>query len=174
MSNLLCVCLSSGRLGCVGLYNIRSIFLLFCKVWVIKPCWFQHHSKASAHNWSSITCNLVKNTQARVPLQVHASRVGMGHGSYAMVLIHTVFEKLLWASTAVRLGWLQFSEILIYSFGKSYFVHSEFLSPHFIFLSRWVVGFETRVCNKSLKKWRLLSKIDRCSLTGVCSLLDLP
>lgn len=30
------------------------------------------------------------------------------------------------------------------------------------------------VCNKSLKKWRLLSKIDRCSLTAVCSLLDPP
>lgn len=71
MSNLLCVCLSSGRRGCVGLYNIGTIFLLFCKVWVIKPCWFQHHSKV--HNWSSITCTLVKNTQVRVPLQVHGS-----------------------------------------------------------------------------------------------------
>lgn len=30
------------------------------------------------------------------------------------------------------------------------------------------------VCNKSLKKWRLLSNIDPCSLTAVLSLLDLP
>jgi hypothetical protein len=88
---------------------------------------------------------LLKNTHVRVPLQVHWSRPS-GDGPRNLC-----FEKLLWACTAVRLSWLQVSEILIYSFGKSYFVHSEFLSSHFIFLSRWVVGFETWFVTNHLK-----------------------
>lgn len=132
---------------------------------MIRLWYFQYHIKSF---WINITWNLIKITNVRVLLLMSWTRLVWG-GVIKSVLklaipIRAIFEKLLWACITVQITLLQVSELLNIQFWQ------ELLCSQWIFLFTLHFsllrssGIWNVVCNKLLKQWRLLNRIDRCSL----------
>lgn len=90
--------------------------------------------------------------------------VAMKSGFKLVILVHAIFEKLLWACITVQITLLQVSELLNIQFWQ------ELLCSQWIFLFTLHFsllrssGIWNVVCNKLFKWWRLLNRVDRCSL----------
>lgn len=132
---------------------------------MIRLWYFQYHIKSF---WINVTWNLIKITNVRVLLLMSWTRLVWG-GVIKSVLklvipIRAIFEKLLWACITVQITLLQVSELLNIQFWQ------ELLCSQWIFLFTLHFsllrssGIWNVVCNKLLKQWRLLNRIDRCSL----------
>lgn len=132
---------------------------------MIRLWYFQYHIKSF---WINITWNLTKSTNVRVLLLMSWTRLVWGGVMKSVlklvILIRAIFEKLLWACITVQITLLQVSELLNIQFWQ------ELLCSQWIFLFTlhfsllWSSGIWNVVCNKLVKQWRLLNRIDRCSL----------